>query len=85
MAGERYETSSLIGKMVVTDKGKKLGEVADLLFEEKSGEVVHILLRNPTENAAKVGLEKTKDGYVVPFNAVKAIGEFIVVSEDDLI
>lgn len=85
MGNEKFEASSLFGKLVVTDKGRKLGEVADLIFEERTGEVIHILLKNPTENPAKLGLEKTRDGYIIPYNSVKAIGEFIVVSEEDLI
>jgi sporulation protein YlmC with PRC-barrel domain len=82
---ERYEASSLLNRPVVTDKGRKLGEVADLQFEEKSGEVLNMILKNPTENAERLGLEKTKDGFLVPFVAVKAIGDFIVVSEEDLV
>ncbi len=82
---DRYEASSLISKPVVTDKGRKLGEVADLQFEEKSGEVLNIILKNPTDNAERLGLEKTKDGFLLPFVAVKAIGDYIVVSEEDLV
>ncbi|MGB9674604.1 MAG: PRC-barrel domain-containing protein [Nanopusillaceae archaeon] len=82
---DRYEASSLIKKYVVTDKGRKLGEVADLQFEEKSGEILNMILVNATEHADKLGLEKTKDGYLVPFAAVKAITDFIVVSEEDLV
>ena len=82
---DRYEASSLINKPVVTDKGRKLGEVADLQFEEKSGEILNIILKNPTDNAERLGLEKTKDGFLVPFVAVKAVGDYIVISEEDLV
>ncbi len=82
---ERYDASSLINKSVVTDKGRKLGDVADLLFDERSGEVISIILKNPTEHAVRLNLEKTKEGYLVPFMAVKAIGDFIVISEEDLV
>lgn len=81
---ERYSASVLVNKPVVTDRGKRLGEVADLTFEVRSGEVLHIILKNVTDNVVKLGLEKTKDGYIVPFIAVKAIGDFIVVSEEDI-
>ncbi len=82
---DRYEASSLLNRPVVTDKGRKLGEVADLQFEEKSGEILNIILKNPSENAERLGLEKTKDGFLVPFIAVKAIGDFVVVSEEDIV
>lgn len=82
---DRYPASSLISKPVITDKGKRLGEIGDLVFEVRSGEVLHIILKNPTNNAEKLNLEKTKDGYIVPFLAVKAIGDFVVVSEEELV
>ncbi|RDD52493.1 hypothetical protein BA065_01485 [Nanoarchaeota archaeon NZ13-N] len=82
---ERVEASSLYERPVVTDKGRRLGLIADFLFDERTGEIVHIILKNPTENAVKLGLEKTKDGYLVPFSSVKAIGDFVVVSEEDLV
>jgi len=82
---ERIEASSLYDRPVVTDKGRKLGNIADFLFDERTGEVVHIILKNPTENVIKLGLEKTKDGYLVQFSAIKSITDFVVVSEDDLV
>ncbi|BBL45452.1 PRC-barrel domain protein [Nanobdella aerobiophila] len=82
---DRYESIALINKSVVTDKGRKLGDVADLQFEERSGEVLNIILKSPTDNSQRLGLEKTKDGFLVPFMAVKAIGDYIVVSEDDIV
>ncbi|WP_231434168.1 PRC-barrel domain-containing protein [Candidatus Nanopusillus massiliensis] len=82
---ERYEASSLLNKSVVTDKGRKLGEIADLQFEEKTGEVIITIEANTTENAERLGLEETKDGFLVPFMAVKAIGDYVVVSEEDLV
>ncbi|MEM1782800.1 MAG: PRC-barrel domain-containing protein [Nanopusillaceae archaeon] len=82
---DRIEASSIINRPVVTDKGRKLGEVADLIFDERTGEIVHIILKNPTENAIKLGLEKTKDGYIVPYSSVKAVGDFLVISEEELV
>jgi len=46
---------------------------------------LNIILKNPTENAERLGLEKTKDGFLIPFMAVKAIGDYVVVSEEDLV
>lgn len=82
---DRIEASTIINRLVVTDKGRKLGEVADLIFDERTGEIIHIILKNPTENAIKLGLEKTKEGYIVPYSSVKAVGDFLVVSEEELV
>jgi len=76
----------LIGKTVVSKTGKKFGEVADIIFEPKTGELINIVLTNPTPYAEKLELEKDKDGDIlIPFSAVTAIGDFLVIAEEDII
>ena len=76
---------SLLGKQVVTKDGKRLGTVKDITFETKTGELIHIVLRDLTAYTTNLSLEKTKDKEaLVPFNSVIAVGDFIVVSEEDL-
>lgn len=77
---------SLVGKQVVTKEGKKLGMVKDITFEVRTGELIHIVLRELTAHTTSLSLERTKDKEaLIPFNSVIAIGDFIVVSEEDLI
>ena len=79
-------SKELIGKTIVSKSGKKFGEVGDLIFEVGSGELIHMLLRNPTSYTDRMELEKTKDGQIlIPFSAVIATGDFIVVAEEDII
>lgn len=96
MIGETQQTSTkepekrlskqLIGKVVISKTGKKFGEVADLIFETKTGELINIVLTNPTPYAEKLELEKDKDGEILlPFSAVTAIGDFLVIAEEDII
>lgn len=77
---------SLLGKQVVTKEGKKLGIVKDITFETKTGELIHIVLKDLTTYTANLSLERTdhKEA-LVPFNSVIAIGDFVVVSEEDLL
>ncbi len=83
---EKRLSKTLLGKTVVSKTGKKFGVCGDLIFEVKSGELIHIVLENPTPYADKLELEKTKDGMpVIPFSAVIAIGDYIVVSEEEII
>ena len=83
--GKSY-SKELIGKTIVSKSGKKFGEVGDLIFEVGSGELIHLLLRNPTVYTEKMELEKTKDGDIlIPFSAVIASGDYIVVAEEDII
>ena len=77
---------SLLGKQVVTKEGKKLGIVKDITFETNTGELIHIVLSNLTPYTANLSLERTENREaLVPHNSVIAVGDFIVVSEEDLI
>ena len=76
----------MLGKTVVSKTGKRFGEVGDLIFETKSGELIHVILTNPTSYTQKLELEKDKQGNIlIPFSAVIAMGDFLVVAEEDII
>jgi len=77
---------SLLLKQVVTKEGKKLGIVKDITFEARTGELIHLIIKDLTTYTSNLSLERTKDREaLVPYNAVIAIGDFIVVSEEDLL
>ena len=79
-------SKQLIGKTVVSKSGKRFGEVGDIVFETKSGELIHVVLKNPTQYTEKLELEKGKEGeLLVPFSAVIAMGDFLVISEEDIV
>ena len=78
---DKVFSRDLIGKIVVSKSGKKFGEVGDIIFETRSGELINIVLVNPTSYAQKLELEKEKDGsYMIPFSSVIAMGDFLVVA-----
>lgn len=87
MADDQKKFSKqLVGKTVVSKSGRRFGEVGDIIFEVKSGELLHVVLKNPTAYCDKLELEKSKSGdLLVPFSAVIAMGDFLVVSEEDII
>ena len=86
MEKDKSYSKDLLGKTVVSKMGKKFGEVGDMVFEVGSGELIHLVLRNPTMYTDKLELEKDKEGeQLIPFSAVIASGDFIVVSEEDII
>jgi sporulation protein YlmC with PRC-barrel domain len=77
---------NLLGKQVLTKEGKRLGIVKDISFETRTGELINIILKNLTPYTSNLSLERTPQAEaLVPYNSVIAIGDFIVVSEDDLI
>ncbi len=76
----------LVGKRVVSKTGKIFGDVANLTFEIKSGELLHVVLRNATSYCEGLELERTKNGeMMIPFSSVVALGDFVVVAEEDII
>jgi sporulation protein YlmC with PRC-barrel domain len=83
---EKKFSKQLVGKTVVSKTGKRFGEVGDIIFETRSGELIHMVLKNPTPYTEKLELEKDKEGKIlIPFSAVIAIGDFMVVAEEDII
>ncbi len=83
---EKKFSKQLLGKTVVSKTGKRFGEVGDIVFETRSGELIHIILTNPTSYTEKLELEKDKNNNIlIPFSAVIAIGDFLVVAEEDII
>jgi sporulation protein YlmC with PRC-barrel domain len=85
MSGEKRPLKEILGKMVVTKEGKRLGHVSDITFETRSGELIQLVVKNPTSYTQNLNLERTSLGeLLVPHNSIMAIGDFVVVSEEDL-
>ena len=83
---DRKFSKTLLNKTGVSKSGKKFGEVGDVVFETKSGELIHLVLKNPTSYIEKLNLEKNKEGQIlVPFSAVIAMEDYLVLSEEDLV
>jgi sporulation protein YlmC with PRC-barrel domain len=82
---EKVPTKSLMNKTVVSRSGKTFGKTSDLVFDTGSGELISFVIKEPTSYANNFDLEKTKDGEVrIPFNAVVAIGDYVLIAEEDL-
>lgn len=82
----KHPYSALMGKMIVTKEGKRLGFVKDILFESKSGELINLIVKDPTPYTRNLNLEKTSSNdLLIPYSAIIAIGDFMIVSEEDLI
>lgn len=83
---DKKYSKQLIGKTVVSKTGKRFGEVGDLVFETRSGELIHMVLSNPTPYTEKLELEKDKNNHIlIPFSAVIAVGDYMVIAEEDII
>ena len=85
MALEKRPLKDVIGKLVVTKEGKRLGVVKDISFETRTGELIQLLLKDATPYTRNLNLEiSSSNDVLVSYNTVIAIGDFVVVSEEDL-
>jgi sporulation protein YlmC with PRC-barrel domain len=86
MQGTKNTYAAIIGKMIVTKEGKRLGFVKDISFETKSGELINIVVKDATPYTKNLNLERTNASeLLIPYNSIIAIGDFVIVSEEDLI
>jgi len=86
MALDKRPLKTIIGKLVVTKEGKRLGTVKDVTFETRTGELIQLVLKEPTPYTRNLNLETSSNKEaLVPYNTIIAIGDFVVVSEEDLL
>ena len=86
MALDKKPLKEILGRLVVTKEGKRLGSVKDITFETRTGELIQILLKDATTYTKNLNLEiNQQKEIVVPYNAIIAVGDFVVVSEEDLL
>jgi len=85
MAIEKKALKEIVGKLVVTKEGKRLGIVDDITFETRTGELIQIVVKDPTPYTRDLNLERSSQNEtLIPYNSIIAIGDFVVVSEEDL-
>ena len=83
---EKNPFSVIVGKMIVTKEGKRLGFVKDITFETRSGELINVVVKDTTPYTRNLNLERTNNNdLLIPYNSIIAIGDFVIVSEEDLV
>jgi sporulation protein YlmC with PRC-barrel domain len=77
----------MVGKVIVSeDTGRKFGIVGDVNFITESGELMNIIVSEPTRQALDLKLaEDDKGRMLIPFSAVRSVGDFIIVAEKDIV
>ena len=85
MTDERIISKKIMDKTIVSKTGKTFGKVSDIVFETRTGELIYLLIGKPTPYANTFELEANDQGELqVPFSSVLAVGDFIVIQEQDL-
>ena len=83
---DKRPLKNVLGKLVVTKEGKRLGMVKDVTFETRTGELIQLILKDPTAYTKNLNLETSSSrDALIPYNTIIAIGDFVVVSEEDLL
>ena len=77
----------ITGKTVVSEEhGKKFGQVQDISFVGDTGELMNLLVTDTTQHLDEEQLQSDKKGRsIIPFSAVRSVGDFVIVSEDDIL
>lgn len=74
--------SEMRGYQVATNNAHILGELHELVINEKNGKIVDIaILMEPGLNVKVRGAKRREELLFVPFSRVDKVGEFIIVTE----
>ena len=78
---------NLIGKTIVSEEtGRKFGVVGDIHFIPESGELLSVVVVDPTKYSGDLNLERDDGGrLLIPFSSVKSVGDFVIVSEKEIV
>ncbi|HDH91351.1 MAG TPA: hypothetical protein ENF38_00190 [Candidatus Aenigmarchaeota archaeon] len=83
----RVKAVEIIGKSIISEEtGRKLGVVDNIEFVAESGEMLNIIVADPSKYLKEINPKTDEKGRVViPFTAVKSIGDFVIVTESELV
>ena len=78
--GEEKYWSEIKGYQVATNNARILGELEELIINDKTGKITDVVIKVETGRNVK-GAKKKDDYLLVPFGKVEKVGEFIIISE----
>lgn len=87
MVEQKVRAGDIIGKTIISEEtGRKFGVVNNIDFITESGELLNIIVDQPTKHLSDLNIKSDEKGrLLIPFSAVKSIGDFVIVSENELI
>ncbi len=72
------------GKKVITNEGEDFGRVVDLSVNEVDGNVIDLIVDANPDNKMEDKLRKDGNYVLIPFSAVTAIGDYIIIDKRHL-
>jgi len=87
MAESKVRAADVVGKTIISEEtGRKFGVVSNIDFVTESGELLNLIVEQPTRYLQDLNPKSDNRGrFLIPFSAVKSVGDFVVVSESELI
>ncbi len=84
---KNVRATEIIGKPIISSEtGKKLGTVANVEFIAETGELLNIIVEDATRTLLDLNVKTDSKGRpLIPFSAVKSIGDFVVITESELL
>lgn len=72
------------GKKVITNEGEDFGRVIDLSIDEISGRISYLYVDPNPDNPMIEKLQKEDNYSLIPFDAVLAIGDYVIIDKRHL-
>lgn len=73
------------GKKVITNKGEEIGRLSDITIDEKTGTMDSFLVEPAMDSKIAKNMEKRDRLVMVPYKAIFAVSDVIVVDENLLV
>lgn len=87
MAEMKVRAADVVGKNIISEEtGRKFGIVSNVDFVTESGELLNLIVEQPTKHLQELNLKTDDKGrLLIPFSAVKSVGDFVIISESELV
>jgi sporulation protein YlmC with PRC-barrel domain len=87
VADIKVKGKNVIGKTIISEEtGRRFGIVSNVDFVTESGELLNLVVAGATKHLKDMNLKEDEKGrLLIPFSAVKSIGDFVVISENELV
>ena len=87
MREAKIRAGDVVGKTIISEEtGRKFGVVTNVDFVTDSGELMNIVVDQATKHLSDLNLKMDDKGrHLIPFSSVKSIGDFVIISENELI
>ncbi len=74
----------LATKRVITNRGDEVGKLVDLLVDERTGSIEHLLVEVDRDSKVAKKIEAKDRVIEIPYSAVTAVSDVFIVDEREL-